>query len=62
LLGVQPGTVVRNTFCHDMTQSYTSYGGWDIYTDEGSSKILNQNNIVRNIIRPGEGLAASSDR
>jgi parallel beta-helix repeat protein len=43
-LGVQPGSVERNNLCHDVTRY--AYGGWGIYTDEGSSQITIENNIA----------------
>lgn len=43
-LGVQPGTVIRNNLFHDITSH--GYGGWGIYTDEGSTNILIENNVV----------------
>lgn len=44
LLGAQPGTVVYNNLIFDVKAR--EYGGWGIYTDEGSSYITVEKNIA----------------
>ncbi|MBS7262486.1 MAG: right-handed parallel beta-helix repeat-containing protein [Eubacteriales bacterium] len=43
-LGLQRGTVIEDNVIHDVSSNH--YGGWGIYTDEGSSYILIRRNIV----------------
>jgi len=43
LLGVQPGTIVRGNLVHDVRKAH--YGGWALYTDEGSSHVILEDNV-----------------
>ncbi|NBB95361.1 MAG: hypothetical protein GVY16_06430 [Planctomycetes bacterium] len=47
LLGVQPGTTIRNNFLHDVRRS--NYGGSGVYMDEGTSHVVVEDNVVCNV-------------
>ena len=49
MLGVQPGTVLRNNLIYNVSSAH--YGGRCIYPDEGSSHLLIENNVCHDADR-----------
>ncbi len=50
MLGMQPGTVISGNVIHNVAADpgEGGYGGWGIYLDEGSSRMVIENNLVFN--------------
>lgn len=48
MLGVQPGTVLSGNVIHNIAadSGEGGYGGWGVYLDEGSSRMLVEKNLV----------------